>query len=509
MSQDASIARIDTYLPVLRRLKETSSRREVLEREMLLAVLLANKERIAEAPTQDGDQQALVSIISAQAQIYPAHAHYQDWMAQFLAAINQYEVAQRTGAKDQTGPLLDQLLNLEALLTKCLQGYIILSGVVRDEFNDVILVRFGENALADIDELTHAGFSDDHYWKELFDRFVFGFMNKAYAEILEKQRFKMARESSFIAVRIPLDAVQEQMHGTDKAIDKTRLQASYEAARQNPLGMRAAATLTQIFAALAKPILPPKAVRHDFELLAAVASMDPVMPQFVDVFVDGNPMEDDGDAPEADNPARKTALLQARREFLKSQPLAMATGAALAMGVVREDLGRALQNFTAKEQEKLLTVAGAFEPDTLAAAHSLMLEYALCRLLSGKIEDEGGKVQVKCLKQHRAARADVEALSSRGLNRIRQKLFFDEDPAAPDWLLFKAKSGQELADALRLSNIESALAHAISGLWTKMDYKSEVVVLINLTLVAKATQNVQAKLGEILAKLGVVKTAQP
>lgn len=36
----------------------------------------------------------------------------------------------------------------------------------------------------------------------------------------------------------------------------------------------------------------------------------------------------------------------------------------------------------------------------------------------------------------------------------------------------------------------------------------EAVTLVNMTLVAKATQNVQAKLGEILGKLGVVKTAQ-
>ncbi|WP_243359943.1 hypothetical protein [Fundidesulfovibrio terrae] len=513
MSQDDATARIDTYLPVLRRLKETSARREVMEREILLSVLLANRDRIAEAPVPEGDQQALVNVVSSLSQPYPAHAHYQDWMSQFLAALNQYEVAQRTGAKDQTATLLDQLSNMEALLAKCLQGYIILSGVVRDEFNDVILARFGEAALSDIDELSHAGVSNDHYWKELLERFAFGFVNKAYAEMLEKQHFKMSREGAFIAVRFPLDAILEQMPGTDKTIDKTRLQASFEAGRQDPLASRAAAAVAQILAGMQKPMLSPKSSRHDFELLGAVAAMDPAMSAFVDVFVDGKPMEDDASEADADTsergPERRAARLSARKEFLKAQLVAMAAGAALAMGVLREDLGRALQNFTAKEQEKLLQVAGAFDPDALALAHTLMLEYALCRLMTGKIEDEGGKVQVKCFKQHRASRRDVEALAGKGFNRIRQKVFFDEDPASPDRLLFKAKSGQDLAETLRMSNIEPALAHAVSGLWTKMDFKAEAVALINLTMVAKATQNVQAKVGEILAKLGVVKTAQP
>jgi hypothetical protein len=508
MSQDDATARIDAYLPVLRRLKETSARRETMEREILLSVLLTNRDRIAEAPVPEGDQQALVNVVASQSEPYPAHAHYQDWMSQFLAALNQYEVAQRTGAKDQAATLQGQLSNLEALLAKCLQGYIILSGVVRDEFNDVILGRFGESALADIDELSHAGVSNDYYWKELLERFAFGFVNKALAGMLSQQRFKMSREGSFIAVRFPLDAVMEQMPGTDKTIDKTRLQASFEASRQDPQAARAAAAVAQVVAGLQKPMLSPKSPRHDFELLGAVAAMDPAMPAFVDVFLDGKPLEDDGPESGEDTPELKAARLAARKDFLKAQLTAMAAGAALAMGVVREDLGRALQNFSAKEQEKLLQVAGAFEPEALALAHTLMLEYALCRLLTEKIEDEGGKVQVKCLKQRRAARRDVEALAAKGFNRIRQKLFFDEDPASQDWYLFRARTGQELAEALKMSNLGPALAHALSALWTRMDFKVEAVALVNLTLVAKATQNVQAKVGEILAKLGVVKTAQ-
>ncbi|MBI4805365.1 MAG: hypothetical protein HY795_09030 [Desulfovibrio sp.] len=510
MSQDDPAARITGYLPTLRRLKETSSRREVVEREILLAVLAANRDRLSEIPNQDADQQNLAATIAVRSELQPAHEHYQDWITQFLALLYQYDVAVRTGAKDQDNTLLDQILNLETLLCKCLQGYVIFAGVVRDEFNDMILARFGEAALADIDEITHAGFSDDHYWKALLDRFVFGFVNKGYVEALEKERFKLSREGSFVAVRFPLDALLEQMPGTDKQIDKTRLQAAFEATGEDPLAIKAAAAFSLLLAGLSKPVLPPKSAKTDFDFLGRVAAMDPSSGRFVEVFVDGQLMDDEEGSrePGTDSPARKAARIEGRKEFLKNQLLAMAVGAALSMGTLREDLGKALQGFTPREQEILFGVLASFNPSDLLLAHTFMLEYALSKFLTDKLAEEGAKVQVKSLKQRRASQQEVDALAVTGLNRIRQKLFFDHDPASAEWLLFKARNGQELAEAMKLSNIEPVLAQALTVLWTKMNFKTEVVVLVNLSLIAKTTQNVQGKVGEILSKLGVVKAGQ-
>lgn len=509
MSHDDSTPRIDSYLAALRRLKEISSpRREVLERELLLAVLQANRERLAESPSQEADQQHLTATIVSRAEPLPAHALYREWASQFLAVLNQYEVAVRTGAAAQAASLLDQLLNLESLLAKCLQGYIILSGLVRDDFNDVILKRFGESALADIDEISHAGFSDDHYWKALLERFVFGFIDKCFAEMLNKQQFKLSRDGSFVAVRFPLDAVLAELTGTDKEIDKTRLQATVEAARTDSVCLKAATAISALLPGLDRPLLPPRSARQDYDVLASIASMDPEAGLFVSVFVDGIPMPPDEDEQKGEEPAVTAQRTLARKEFLRNQLLAMATGAALALGITREDLGKAIQNFTAKEQEKILTLAGALEPASLGMAHTLMLEFALCRLLTEKTASEGAKVQVKCLRQRRASRADVAALAPAGFNRIRQKLFFDEDPSGPEWLFFKARTPQELAEATKLSNMEPQLTHGLLALWNKQEFKVEAVTLVNMTLVAKATQNVQAKLGEILGKLGVVKTAQ-
>jgi len=314
MSQDDSTARIESYLASLRRLKEISSpRREVLERELLLAVLQANRERLAESPALETDQQHLTGTIVSRAEPLPAHTLYREWASQFLVVLNQYEVAARTGATAQASALLDQLLNLESLLSKCLQGYIIFSGLIRDDFNDVILKRFGESALADIDEISHAGFSDDNYWKALLDRFVFGFIDKSFAEMLNKQQFKLSRDGAFVAVRFPLDAMLAEMPGTDKEIDKTRLQSTVEAARTDPMAMKAAAALTALLPGLDKPLLPSKSPRQDYEALALVASLDPEAGRFVSVFVDGLPLEPEEGHPADEDPRTRSSLRSAPR----------------------------------------------------------------------------------------------------------------------------------------------------------------------------------------------------
>ncbi|MFP5238486.1 MAG: hypothetical protein ACLGQW_01520 [Acidobacteriota bacterium] len=513
MSIAALTTRLDSCLATLRRLKEISSRREAVEREVLLAVLLANRERLSEFPSLESDQNNLVSAITTRCELLPAHAVYREWMGQFLTTLNQYEVASRVNAKDQVDDLLHQLANLETLLLKCMQGYILLSGAVRDDFNDVILERFGESALADIEELTHAGFSDDRYWKALLERFVTGFVKKAYEELLEKDAFRIAREGGFIAVRCPLDAFLDEMPGTDKQIDKTRLQQSFENARQDAQAQRAAQSLAAFYAGSATPLLPGKPPRQDFELLGLVASVDPVAQRYLDVLVDNKPYEaaeDEEPEPqddESETPTRKAQKLAARKAFLRDQATALAVGAAFSLGISREDLQKALSEFPPRERESILHVAGTFAPASLAAAFTLMIEHSLCALLSARVAEDAGKVQVRCLRQRRASRQGVEALAAQGFNRIRQKLFFEDDPASQKWLLFKAKTGQELAEAIRLSNMEPELAQGLTALWTAMHFKAEAVALVNLALVAKATQNVQGKVGEILGRLGVVKSA--
>lgn len=492
-----ALGRFDSHLNELRRLKETSARREAQGRDILLSVLLANRQRIVEFPALEPEQRNLIATLTQRADQLPAFRSFDDWLSGFLVTLNQYEVAKRTGAEEQLIGLENQLHVQETLLVKCLQGCVWASGVIRDEFNDVILHRFGEEALHDLDELTHAGESDERYWQGLLERFVFGFVNKAYVELIQEEQYKLTREGTFLALRFPLDALLARLPGTDKSIDKTRLQSALAQTLVEAQFQQTTQALCAIIQALDPPILAAKG-KADLDFVCRLAAMDPSAAAYMQARAEN--------VPAGTSPGTEAADRQAQTRFLHDQCLAVAVGAALGLGVSRDSLSKGLKSFSPREQETLLAVCGAFQPESLAVAFSLMQEYALCHLLAGKGADEGAKVQVKCLKQRRAPRAGVEALAPIGFNRVRIKLFFEEDPANPAWYLFKAKTAQELVETLNMTNAPELIS-PIQDLWTRMDFKSEAVVLVNLPLVAKSTPHLQAKVGEILGKYGLIKTA--
>ena len=503
-------SRFQEYLATLRPLKEVSSLREVQEREVLLTLLKANKEHLAEFPALEADQHNLVNTLMVRAGTLPTHGRFKDWLAEFVTCLHQYEVATRTGPQEQVEALENQLRRQEAVLANCLQGFILTSGLIRDNFHDAIIQRFGEGALEDLDELVHAGGSDELYWRGFMNRFVFNFVESAYDQVMDSEQYRLTREGQMLALRIPLDKILERLPGTDKTIDKTRLQAAFDQVAIDPAKQRAAALATTVYSELEPPLLPAKSARSDYELIGQVAAAVPVSGKLAELLNPGpagEPAEASPPGQDGEEPTPDPAEAAAKKDFLLEQTTALGVGAALALGTSREDLFRALRVFTPKEQEVILAVAGPFRLETLSAAHGFMLEYALCRLMAGKVTDEGGKVHVRCSRQHRTSQQAVADLGAIGLNRIRFKLFWEADPAGPEWLLFKAKSSQELAQALAQAFIEQALAQAIMALWARQEFKVEAVALVNLPLVAKYTPNLQARVAEILGKLGLVKAA--
>lgn len=489
MSQldDEGQARFQSYLAVLRQLKEIAARREAVEREILGSVLTANKNRLAEYPAVAAEQTNLVTALAVRSDALPAHSGFREWLGSFLTALNQYEVADRNGDAAQKETLEAELLGHEAMLVCCLQGSIYASGLFRDTFNDVVLQRFGEPALEHLDRLSHSGEPEERYWQGLVDQFVFRFVETAYARAIAEERHRIVLEGSFLALRLPLDAILADLPGTDKTIATTRLQEAFKQTGADPSSRETAAFAAGVFASLNPPILPARSAKGDFELLGRVAALFPVAGEYRQAHAKSR-------TPGGRDPAEAT---------LRARTVAAGSGAALSLGNCREGLARALRTFSQREQDTLLAVAGPFSHESLSAAYQLMLEYALCHLLEGRAAREGGKVLVKCFKQRRAPRPAVESLARVGLNRVRQKLFWEQDPESDRWFLFKAKTTKELADTVTLSNIEPELAREVTALWTRLDFKVEAVVLVNLPQVARTTTHVQAKVAEILAQFGV------
>jgi len=76
-----------------------------------------------------------------------------------------------------------------------------------------------------------------------------------------------------------------------------------------------------------------------------------------------------------------------------------------------------------------------------------------------------------------------------------------------DTLLFKPKTAKQMLDSMSMLSLEPELQQALTGLWKQAVFRVDIMVLINLELVARTTTNTSAKLAEILTKYGVSKTA--
>ena len=138
-----------------------------------------------------------------------------------------------------------------------------------------------------------------------------------------------------------------------------------------------------------------------------------------------------------------------------------------------------------------------------------LLESAFVGLLREKARDEGAKVTIKTAALRRAPLPAVDALTSRGLTRIRKSQLFMQDPTRPDMLLFKTRTAQQLSSLMGVLQMEEPLQAQIRALWDHAPFRRDFLVAIDLAQVARTTQNVKAKLSDLLLKFGAIQTPPP
>jgi hypothetical protein len=113
-----------------------------------------------------------------------------------------------------------------------------------------------------------------------------------------------------------------------------------------------------------------------------------------------------------------------------------------------------LRDFSPKETAWLVQLAGVFEASRMGTVLEQIMELDFAHLLRDKGEPEGGRLQIKTSRVRRASRAEVEGLVEAGLSKIRRKQLFEDDPDAPDWLLFRTRTPADLRARLEFLQIE-------------------------------------------------------
>jgi hypothetical protein len=470
----------------LEELKAVKARREVLEERVFLEFLRANRGRINEFPLLETEQQSLMDMLLRRAEgLHPGHAYIKEHFSAYLLELNHYGKAKAVGDAGEQEKLARRLERQETILAKCLQGAVYASSLVKDNFSDAVIRHFGESSLVKIEEITATMVFDELYWRAYIDRFIKEEVRGAYDDMLAKRRYRLLREGQLLIVAYPFDAVLDGLKGTTKAISKTRVQIGFEEAVNGEEGRQNADAVLALSlrAELGEGDKRPE--RDELVFASRVAAMDAVAGDYrASITEAGDDAED-------------------KRERLGEQALALGVGAMVSLRVVREDFSRALRDFSAKEVAWLVQAAGYFEAKRLGNVLEHVMELDFAHLLREKGEADAARIQVKPARTRRAGKADVDALAESGLNKIRRKQFFEDDPDQPESLLWRAKNPSEFQEKLKLFQIEPDLARALVGLWEEAGFKVDLYLCINLAALGKVATNLPARVAEILGRYGI------
>jgi len=486
-------ARLESYLAVLRPLKEKSALREVLEREMLLCFIGVNSGGISEYPLLETQQQSIVNLLCRRTD-HPADTVLRKLAGNFPVLLNRLDKETGSGddvAREQTTV---QLRNTESLLVKSVQGMVYAMGLTTDNFEELIMRHFGAPGLSQFGELIKTHEFDQSFWSEFVERFIAQHVAEGYEHLASEGKCHLSKDGQQVVVRFLFDDVLATLHDSPGHIDQTRVQKAFAEANAETPERLAVRKVVQACLLKGLGFLPGDLLLEHLESAALIVCMDPVAHSLFEAMqarASGKPLEEH------------------ELPFLMEQAVALALGAVRVLSQSREHFLSALATLRSDELDAVRALAQGLSIESLEHVLFYLLESAFVGLLRDKAREEGGKVLVKTAALRRCPVPAVDALAARGLTRIRKSQLFVPDPTRPDMLLFKTRTPQQLVSLMQVLQLEEPLQAVLRSLWDKAPFRRDFLVVIDLAQVARTTQNVKAKLTELLLKFGALKAPPP
>jgi len=488
--------RLNAYLSTMRPLKERGAMREVLERELLLTFISVNSGGICEYPLLEKQQQSIVNTLCRRLD-HPADAVLRKLASNFPTLLNRLDKEIASGDEQAQSQTMALARNTESLLMKSVQGMVFAMGLTTDNFEELIMRHFGAPGLNQFAEIIKTNEFGQGFWREFVERFIAKHVAEGYDQLTEAGKFQLSKDGQQVLVRFLFDDVLATLHDSPGVIEKTRVQSAFEeASAENPAstGRR---KLVQACLLKGLSFLPGELLLEYVEAAALIVCMDPVAENLLEAMqarAAGQAQPQDAQHPLA---------------FLLEQSVALALGAILVLSQSREQFLAALGSLRSDELDAVRTLAQGLGIEALERVLFFLLESAFVGLLREKARDEGAKVMVKSVSARRCLIPAVDALASRGMSRIRKSQLWTQDPTRGDMLLFKTKTAQQLASLMQVLQLEEPLQAVVRALWDHAPLRRDFLVVIDLAQVARTTQNVKAKLAEILSKFQVMPQAAP
>ncbi|MGE4292233.1 MAG: hypothetical protein AB7E32_08490 [Desulfovibrio sp.] len=493
--------RLTAYLDALERLRrERTSLREVLEREILLAFIRINRNNLNEFPLLETQQHSVIGLL-CQRSDHPTYDYINKLTGNFLVLLNRLAKALPSGDETVIGQTRTRLLNTETLLIKCMQGIIYASGLITDNFEELVLSNYGETALPAYNELLKTHELDRTFWRDFLQRYVADPVAEAHEAILAENRFAMSKDGKVLIVRFYMDDVLSRLTPSDKRIEKTRIQNAFEERSRGYEGRRTLRLVTNCLMRGLSFIPREQLGESDLESLARIACVDDVSQQFRKNYQERLQRKD---IPEVD--PEEEAQHKLNFAFLMEQVVSTGVGALIGVTRAREEFSSALTEFILEQSQAMQLLGKDLSLDNLQRVVSSILEDHFVYRLQRQIEEEGNKIQIHKTRTRRAATSDVDALFPYGLTRIRKSKLWRKDASRDDMLLFRPRNAQELAGICRMLQIEPQLLSSINALWEANSCKVEILLTIDLALMARRTTNLALRLRELLTRIGLVRT---
>lgn len=494
-----------SYASTIRSLKERGALREIMERELMMEFARLNQSNINEFPLLEIQQQGIVNLVSGRMGDHPGHEYVSDLVNNFMVLAGRYEKAQAQEDLEQMEKLGKELSNTETLLVKLLQGIVFVMGLITDNFEELVLHYFGQGALEHYNGLIEKHELDQSFWKALVEHFVSSQVREAYDDIIANDRFSIAKDTGHIYIRFQFDDILARLNPSTSKIDKTRIQTAYEASGDAPRGDAMNFAGSILLKGLA--FIPDEALsERDVHTVTRLVCIDPavlsIRESYAATVAEFKALHHEGTTPKDPEQA---AMLRARLKFLTEQITACGVGAGIAMGIIRNNFLRALNSIIPGESETFRSLTRTFDLDTLESILFKLLENSFVHLLREKGSGEGGKLQVRTERAKRVSTADLMELADQGLNKIRRAKLFKPDPRHDDRMLFIPRNRKEFVGLLQLLQLEGELVKAVARLWESAGMALEIIVVVDLKLVARTTTNLAVRLREILNLYGVVK----
>ncbi|HAS88905.1 MAG TPA: hypothetical protein DCS48_06315 [Desulfovibrio sp.] len=494
--------RIDFYLKVLGRLKERSTLREVLEREVFLEFIKYNNSRINEFPLLEKQQSGIIALLCHRSTDLPAHEFIKKILSEFILMIGRFSKLKSGKDKDALENIRSRIINAETLLIKTVQGVVYASCLISDNFEEVTLRHLGEPALKKYNTLLEQFEMDKDFWQSLIEQFITQEVESSLSDIITKERYTLTRDKNYIILRFPFDDVTGRFASELPAIDKTRIQTAFE---QVGADGESAEILKMTYNTLLESgilVQGDEPVSNDIvERIARIVCIDPATAKFKQDY--DSAMEALRETAYSADNAEKEAELARQFQFVQDQIGACAIGVSITLDIVVREFLLGLKTFTQRDEKILGIYLHQFGVESLDKLFFYLTEVKFSSLLKRKMEGEESKMQLRVLKRRRASINDVKALNEVGMTRIRMARLWLKDSSNENWLIFKHNTVKELVKEMQLLAFEKELATTILRLFEKGDFKVEFLIFISLQAVAKATKDIRGKLNDLFMRFGI------